>query len=113
MKYIPQDIIDFDQTFTDDDIFQDSETAAKIILSVHYNYCVKPGLEEELDVIDNILYKISRFVRPDGQIWSPGWTQERQMMCERVKSMVYQGKIQLVDAIQALFSLEELECYGY
>lgn len=115
MKYIPQEIIDFDQTSTEDDIFQDSETAAKTLLSVHYNFCVKPGVEEELDIIDNILNKISKYMGYDGQwhIWSPGWKQERQAICERTKSMVCNGKIQLVDAIQILFSLDELKCYGY
>lgn len=115
MKYIQQDIIDFDKNFTGNDIFQNGEIASKIIVSIHYNYCVKPGLEDELAVIDNILNKISKYEDEDGKwhIWSKDWKKERKTICDRAKIMIYEKKIQLVDAIQILFSLDELKCYGY
>jgi hypothetical protein len=108
--YISQDIIDFDHDSLDNP-FCDPETAAKTLISVHYQYRKNEG---ELDLIDDILNKISKYI--DGGSWvlmNTEFKNNRQALCNVAKDLIERKHIGFVEAIQLLFTLEEMEIYGY
>lgn len=100
MEYITPDILAFDT----DDMFCDSGTASRMLLKIHYNLCVKPGLATELEIVDDILDKIVHHNNEE---------RGRKELCDKAKQFIAEGRMTLVDALQVLFTLEEMSFFGY
>lgn len=107
---LSQEIIDFERNFEGDNIFQDVETATKILLSVRHHY----HPEDIIGIIDAIFTKISRY--STGRNWITMPTKEYNTRLELVrqgKKYVEEKIIHIDKVLPLLFTLEEMEIYGY
>ena len=118
--FIPKDCIDFHvewlSSTKEDENLHDLETMemAKVILSIHYEYNVKTGVDPDgLQVLDNILNKISCYLDENGgHRMKPTLKQQREFQVHLAKEFIKKEYLTLVDAICLIYTKEELAIFG-
>lgn len=121
MMFIPNDCIQFHIQWNsgkeeEEDTFDNLDTLelAKVILSIHYDFNVKTGLDPDgLRVLDNILEKISHYLNGKSCfLMDVKSKQDRMFQIQKAKDMIQKHQLSLLDAICLLFTKTELGIYG-
>lgn len=118
--FIPTDCIAFHIDWlscgNDDEKLDDLDTTeiAKAIISIHYEYYVKTGADVDgLQVLDNILNKISNYLDETGwHTMKPTMRQQREFQVGLAKDLIRKNVLTLLDAICLLYTKDELGIFG-
>jgi hypothetical protein len=116
--YIPDECISFYNDNENDNIteFKDKEISIQLLLNVHYIYYVKTGKDKDgLQILYKILDKCAHHIGYNNKLYkmSEKLYKERKQQIDYAVECIKNNKISLIDAMMILFTIDDLECYGY